>query len=32
MGVRLLLPNPDLALPGGLRCKVEFDTTGAPTR
>lgn len=32
MGVRLLLPNPDLSLPGGLRCKVEFDTTDAPTR
>jgi RND family efflux transporter MFP subunit len=24
-GVRLHLPNPDLALPGGARCKVEFE-------
>ena len=24
-GVRLLLPNPDRALPGGQRCKVVFD-------
>src|ERR1700674_4842574 len=27
--VRLELPNPNLSLPPGLRCKVEFDT-GAP--
>ena len=25
-GVRLTLPNPDRALPGGARCKVEFGT------
>lgn len=24
-GVRLALPNPDLQLPGGIRCKVVFD-------
>jgi RND family efflux transporter MFP subunit len=24
-GVRLALPNPDLQLPAGIRCKVEFD-------
>jgi RND family efflux transporter MFP subunit len=24
-GVRLLLPNPDLALPAGIRCKVAFE-------
>jgi len=24
-GVRLLLPNPDLALPAGLKCKIQFD-------
>jgi RND family efflux transporter MFP subunit len=23
-GVRLSLPNPDLSLPGGLRCKIQF--------
>ena len=23
-GVRLRLPNPDLALPGGIRCTVRF--------
>lgn len=23
-GVRLTLPNPDLSLPGGLRCKIRF--------
>ena len=23
-GVRLALPNPDLKLPAGIRCKVEF--------
>ena len=29
-GVRLSLPNPDLSLPGGLRCKVSFlDQAGA---
>jgi RND family efflux transporter MFP subunit len=28
--VRLELPNPNLSLPPGLRCKVEFDT-GAPS-
>ena len=29
-GVRLDLPNPDLAIPGGLHCEVEFlDETGA---
>jgi len=29
-GVRLSLPNPDLKLPGGLRCKVGFlDQAGA---
>ena len=24
-GVRLVLPNPDLALPAGLKCKIRFD-------
>jgi len=24
-GVRLLLPNPDLEVPGGVRCKIQFD-------
>jgi len=24
-GVRLMLPNPDLRLPAGIRCKVRFD-------
>jgi multidrug efflux pump subunit AcrA (membrane-fusion protein) len=24
-GIRLLLPNPDLALPAGLRCRVRFE-------
>jgi RND family efflux transporter MFP subunit len=28
--VRLELPNPQSALPPGLRCKVEFDGLGAP--
>ncbi|MCK1711518.1 MULTISPECIES: efflux RND transporter periplasmic adaptor subunit [unclassified Bradyrhizobium] len=29
-GVRLSLPNPDLSLPGGLRCKIRFlDQAGA---
>ncbi|TFV39499.1 efflux RND transporter periplasmic adaptor subunit [Bradyrhizobium frederickii] len=27
-GVRLALPNPRLALPGGIRCKVEFVLDG----
>ena len=26
-GVRLELPNPDLALPAGLKCKIGFDGT-----
>lgn len=26
-GVRLELPNPDYALPGGIRCKLEFLST-----
>jgi RND family efflux transporter MFP subunit len=26
-GVRLELPNPDLALPAGLKCKIRFDGT-----
>jgi len=26
-GVRLTLPNPDLQLPAGIRCKVRFDIT-----
>jgi RND family efflux transporter MFP subunit len=26
-GVRLTLPNPDLALPAGLKCKIRFDGT-----
>jgi multidrug efflux pump subunit AcrA (membrane-fusion protein) len=25
-GVRLLLPNPDLRLPAGMRCKVRFGS------
>jgi RND family efflux transporter MFP subunit len=32
-GVRLALPNPDLALPAGLKCKIRFDgkpRTGSP--
>ena len=29
-GVRLLLPNPDLALPAGLKCKVRFDALVRP--
>jgi RND family efflux transporter MFP subunit len=28
-GVRLSLPNPELALPAGIRCKVRFDTTAS---
>ena len=27
---RLVLPNPTLALPGGLRCQAEFDGLTAP--
>lgn len=27
-GIRLLLPNPDLALPAGLRCRVRFHADG----
>ncbi len=27
-GIRLLLPNPDLALPAGLRCRVRFHAPG----
>jgi len=26
-GVRLALPNPDLALPAGLKCKIRFSGT-----
>lgn len=29
-GVRLTLPNPGNALPGGQRCKVTFDFAGEP--
>ena len=29
-GVRLVLPNPDLQLPAGIRCKVEFDMASGP--
>lgn len=29
--VRLLLPNPDHALPAGARCKVSFDDAGVGT-
>jgi RND family efflux transporter MFP subunit len=28
-GVRLTLPNPELSLPGGIRCKVEFQLHAA---
>lgn len=28
-GVRLELPNPDYALPAGLRCQVQFEETAA---
>jgi multidrug efflux pump subunit AcrA (membrane-fusion protein) len=35
-GVRLSLPNPDLSLPGGLRCKIRFldqaDALGTPSK
>jgi multidrug efflux pump subunit AcrA (membrane-fusion protein) len=27
-GVRLALPNPDLRLPAGLKCKVRFNING----
>lgn len=27
-GVRLVLPNPDLAVPGGQRCRIAFGGTG----
>lgn len=27
-GIRLLMPNPDFALPPGLKCSVEFHTSG----
>jgi RND family efflux transporter MFP subunit len=30
-GVRLTLPNPNNALPGGQRCKITFDFDKAPT-
>lgn len=29
-GVRLELPNPDLAIPAGLRCRVSFTLPGEP--
>jgi RND family efflux transporter MFP subunit len=29
-GVRLMLPNADLVLPGGLRCRVEFTLSAEP--
>jgi RND family efflux transporter MFP subunit len=29
-GVRLELPNPDLALPAGLKCKIHFDGPTPP--
>ena len=31
-GVRLTLPNPNNALPGGQRCKINFDFDKAPTQ
>ena len=31
-GVRLSLPNPDNAVPGGLRCRVTFDIPDPPVR
>jgi len=31
-GVRLELPNPDLTLPGGLKCKIRFDGTAPAGR
>jgi RND family efflux transporter MFP subunit len=27
--VRLTLPNPDYSLPAGLRCEIQFETTGS---
>jgi RND family efflux transporter MFP subunit len=30
-GVRLRLPNPDLQLPAGLKCKIKFHNITAPT-
>jgi RND family efflux transporter MFP subunit len=30
-GVRLLLPNPDLRLPAGMRCKVQFGSFPSAT-
>jgi RND family efflux transporter MFP subunit len=30
-GVRLALPNPDLRLPAGIRCKVRFDSKDEET-
>lgn len=29
-GVRLELPNPDLSLPAGLRCRVRFEAQASP--
>ena len=31
-GVRLTLPNPDHALPAGLRCKISFDLDAPPVQ
>ena len=31
-GVRLALPNPDNKLPGGQRCRVDFDVPSLPLR
>jgi RND family efflux transporter MFP subunit len=28
-GIRLALPNPDMTLPGGIRCKVQFNVATA---
>ena len=28
-GVRLALPNPDLLLPAGIRCKISFENQAA---
>lgn len=28
--VRLRLPNPEHALPAGMRCRIEFETSGVP--
>lgn len=30
-GVRLLLANPDLALPSGIRCRIDFESTAQDT-